>query len=283
MKKIFTTISILMAVVSASVVLTSWNDDDQTLNSSGAPVDVNGKGYSGDPFGGNLDCTTCHNDGSASNRTGMITSNIPGTGYVAGNTYTITATVVEAGITKFGFQCTPQNASGTLLGTLTPIGTTETQLKGSGRYITHKGTSTTGSGSRSWSFQWTAPATGLGPVTFYGAFNAADGDFTDLGDQIFLSTTVVSEFLNGIGIPQLPSESSISIYPTVSNEQFTVAVGSGSGNQYNLEIYNVAGEKVYQSQISSLTSHLSLDVPNGLYFVWLKTENSNTFRKIVVQ
>ena len=43
--------------------------------------------------------------------------------------------------------------------------------------ITHtsSGISTTGD-SNSWSFDWTAPASGTGDVTFYGAFNAANGD-----------------------------------------------------------------------------------------------------------
>jgi hypothetical protein len=93
----------------------------------------------------------------------MITSNIPTSGYTPGSTYTITATVTGAG--DKGFQISPQNISGTLLGSL--IAGTGSKIVGV-KYITHTSPKTTNTAT--WTFQWIAPIAGTGNVTFYGAF-----------------------------------------------------------------------------------------------------------------
>jgi hypothetical protein len=124
---------------------------------------------------------------------GWITSNIPASGYVPGNTYNITATATRAGHVRFGFEVSPQSPTGVLLGTLIVTNTTETQLVGANKYITHKLAGTTGSGSKTWNFNWTAPVAGTGNVTFYGAFNCANNSGTSAGDTIFKSTLLVSE------------------------------------------------------------------------------------------
>jgi hypothetical protein len=139
-------------------------------------------------------CTNCHS-GTASPQTNWITSNVPASGYVPGTTYTFTATATFTGCTKFGFEISPQNASGTLLGTLIATNTTETQLIASSKYITHTsgGTSVVTTGTKSWSFDWTAPIAGTGAVTFYGAFNATNSSGTNSGDNIYNSNLIVAE------------------------------------------------------------------------------------------
>jgi len=281
MKKIFTTITAFAAIISFCVVLVSWNgigNEHENLMNDGAPQKV-----AGDPYGGNKTCaTTCHSDGTVTPQTDWITSDIPVNGYVAGTTYNITATVTLANYAMFGFEVSPQNAGDTVVGTL--IASAETQLKGTGRYVTQLGTSNTGAGSRSWTFQWTAPATGLGPVTFYGAFLAADESGDDTGDLVYTSTMQVSENL-GIGIAPVSSEADINIYPSVSDGQFTLQVGNAqlANNDCNLEIYNMAGAKVYQSKISVLKSNIILPVEAGMYLAWIKTGNTDTLRKIIIK
>src|SRR5204863_8988529 len=93
----------------------------------------------------------------------------------------------------FGFEISPQSITGTLLGTLMITNTTETQLVGANKYVTHKLAGTTGAGSKTWNFNWTAPVAGTGNVTFYGAFNVANNSGNSSGDTIYKSTLVVSE------------------------------------------------------------------------------------------
>ncbi len=117
----------------------------------------------GSPGDGGL-CTECHG-GSGSTTAGLITSNIPTGGYVPGTTYTITATNPLSGTAKMGFEVSPQNISGTQLGTL--IAGPGNQLVGSDKYVTHLLANNT---TNTWTFSWVAPAAGTGAVTFYGAF-----------------------------------------------------------------------------------------------------------------
>ncbi|MBK7174496.1 MAG: hypothetical protein IPH84_14980 [Bacteroidales bacterium] len=126
--------------------------------------------YSGSPGDGH-DCSSCH--GNASPATGWITSNIPASGYIPGTTYQVTATNSGSGSGKYGFELSPQNNAGQLLGTLAPG--TNSKLVGSGKWITH---STSSTSVTSWTFNWTAPVAGTGSVTFYASFTRSEGSAT---------------------------------------------------------------------------------------------------------
>ena len=141
----------------------------------GAPA-----GYTGSP-GDGQNCTKagCHG-GSAATVNGWITSNIPTAGYTAGTTYDITVSVTGSG--NHGFEVSPQNVTGTLLGSL--IAGSGNKLVGSGKYVTQS--SSQNGNPQTWSFQWVAPATGTGSVTLYGAFCVTKSNTK-------LSTLVVNE------------------------------------------------------------------------------------------
>lgn len=158
MKRLLSFFPLLSALV--LVLLVSFSGDNNGDYPGGSPA-----GYTGSP-GDGQNCQVCHG-GSVSNAPGWITSNIPPTGYVPGNTYTITVTV--SGVGKKGFEVSPQNPSGTQLGVL--IAGPGTKLVGGTKYVTQA----TGSSSnpKSWDFNWTAPPPGAGEVTFYGAFTVS--------------------------------------------------------------------------------------------------------------
>jgi hypothetical protein len=162
------------------------------VSSSGAGAPA---GRTGSPGDGGLTCYngTCHNTGPAPTlQAGWISSNIPGTGYVPGNTYNIIATATRAGHTKFGFEISPQSPTGTYLGTMIDT-SIQTQIV-STKYITHTSSGTTGtSGFHTWAFNWTAPSIGTGTVTFYGAFNITNAQSNSSGDTIYTSTLAVAE------------------------------------------------------------------------------------------
>jgi hypothetical protein len=160
-------------------------------------------GKSGSPGDGGSTCTECHG-GTASPQNGWITTSIPDDGYTPGETYTITATGTHNGVVKFGFEATAENTAGTKIGTLTITNSTETKLVNSNKAVTHKSAGTTPTGNtKSWSFNWTAPAAGTGNVGFYAAFNAANGNGNSTGDVIYKSSLTIPEFIapqNGITV-----------------------------------------------------------------------------------
>jgi hypothetical protein len=131
---------------------------------TGAPA-----GHTGSPGDKKL-CTQCHN-GIAISREGCIKADADSSGYKPGKTYTISLTSTGlAASNKFGFEVSPQNINGDLLGTLVVTDTLQTQLVGKGKYITHRHNGINSTGSKTWSFKWIAPDAGTGDVTFYGAF-----------------------------------------------------------------------------------------------------------------
>jgi hypothetical protein len=145
-------------------------------------------------------CTACHS-GTAQTVSGWITSNIPPTGYLAGETYTITATGTHTGVGKFGFELTAEDAAGQKTGAFIITNAAQTKLVNQNKAVTHTSGGTTPSGnSKSWSMDWTAPAASAGNVTFYAAFNAADGTGGTGGDVIYLSTTTVQPQGSGVAV-----------------------------------------------------------------------------------
>lgn len=160
-------------------------------------ITTSGIFYSGGSPGGKTgspgdvsNCTQCHS-GTPVTNSGWITSNIPPAGYTAGSTYNITVTATQTGITKFGFECTAEDAFGLKVGTLGILMGAQTQLANNNKSVTHKSAGTTGSGSKSWTFSWTAPAASTGTVTFYAACNTANGNGNNSGDVIHLTNMVV--------------------------------------------------------------------------------------------
>ena len=142
-------------------------------------------GKTGSPMD-NSDCTSCHSVASTDISTTHISSNIPSTGYVPGNTYTITSNY------ESGFEITcEENTNSTKTGTFFNTNPSETQLVNNGNSITH---TAAGGSSSTWSFDWEAPPIGTGDITFYGAFITAGYPIgSNSGDFLTLSTLSASE------------------------------------------------------------------------------------------
>lgn len=224
----------------------------------------------------------CHS-GTASDREGMITSNIPISGYIAGQTYEMTVSITQSGISKWGFQISPQNPTGSLLGTLTLTDATRTRFVGSGnKYITQTTVGSSGAaGTTSWSFNWTAPAAGTGDVTFYSTVMAANGNGNDNGDLVFKDNLTVIEDLtsafkkveyiyNPFAFPNPVNGDGLTL--TVPTRVKVFQLYDLKGRLW-LEIPNTSLQTSYMLNISS--------IPVGVYLLKMKSDTTEYMQRII--
>jgi len=239
-------------------------------------------GVTGSPkeFGG-ATCVQggCHG-GTVTARADMITSDIPATGYVPGTTYNITATIAENGISKFGFQASPQFQNGGKAGVMATVDG-ETQLQGGSKYIAHSFTGTSGANTKSWNFKWTAPAASSGPVTIYGAFMAANNNgLNDGGDNVFTSLMGISE-AGHLGINGF-TNAGMCIYPVPFDNSLTIAKGTSTVETATVKIYTLTGQLVSQSVMNADKLEINTSsLAKGIYIVSLEAGDVKVFEKVV--
>jgi len=138
-------------------------------------------------------CAECHVPPEAG--TGQISITAPQT-YIPGQTYPVTVTHTNADSTRlrWGFQLTVLDSADEKAGNLqsTDVFTQILDNQGPGnsrQYIEHTsvGTFVGQQGGASWTFNWQAPSTDIGPVIFYAAGNHANNDGNSSGDHIYFT------------------------------------------------------------------------------------------------
>ncbi|MES2592251.1 MAG: choice-of-anchor V domain-containing protein [Bacteroidota bacterium] len=267
----------VFAMLIGSIVIAEFSSP-ATGNTIGAPGAKTGS--PGD--GSSCTASGCH-AGTATNQAGLITSTIPSSGYIPGQTYTVTGSITTSGKTRFGFEMSPQNLAGALKGSLILTNTTHTQLVGGGKYITHKlaGTSFP-SGTATWSFDWTAPAAGSGDLTFYGAFNSTNNSGTTSGDLVTLSSLAVTEdVLAGISESVNNVSNSISVYPNPVSDKLYFK-NSLKEKALNVSIIDVNGKLVKKIDGIQENEYMDMEnIENGYYLLRIETANGMAVKKIV--
>ncbi len=154
----------------------------------GAPT-----GRTGAP--GETTCTSCHNQNTGS---GQVTITGPAT-YTPGQTYPIQVQNISSDSTRqaWGFEITSLTSANAAAGTFAITDATNTWLRTAGngrRYVTHTepGTYSGTTGGSTWTFNWVAPTSNVGNVTFYVAGLHCNGNASESGDQTYTSTKVVT-------------------------------------------------------------------------------------------
>lgn len=214
----------------------------------------------------------CHT-GSAQAKDGLIFSNIPETGYLSSQTYTITVQIESPGRNTFGFQASPQNVEGDKMGVMIRTDEIETKFVGFQKYITHTLAGIDGENGKTWSFDWT-PATADGDVTFYVAVNSADGDEEATGDSIYInSITVVEDPANEpLSVEEFLFGSNVLLNNPVENN-LQLQLQSFSG-MVQVTIFDLSGKKIIMETFPQ-TDKAQLQVsalPEGIYLLQCSDE-----------
>ena len=203
------TIKLSLLVTLAAGFILSMNLGEKNVHafSGGPPASRTGAPAFGASIPVEQTCATsgCHtgtnnlNDGQATFKITAPTS------YVPGQTYLITVSLKRGtSMPAAGFQLAVLDAAGANAGTLSlvdPNSTVYTFTQGSvgtvfRRYINHQTSAypsaVAGSGQADWQFNWTAPASRQGKITFYAAGNAASGSAGASLDFIYTISTAMT-------------------------------------------------------------------------------------------
>ena len=219
----------------------------------------------GAPTEGN--CTQCHvgNELNASGGSLMLTT--PET-YIPNEVYTIVVNLSRAGQSRWGFQMTALDAEGARAGSFAINAAANTQVSEAAnkQYIKHTpaGTSQGTNDAHSWEFQWTAPDADIGPITFYAAGNAANGDFGTIGDYIYTAqeeSTPPVPVVAGVSL-EIVGETALSTIDAVAGVSYTLKV-TNTGNMMDTVSLEASAEVSIEGSVLGSLSENSIELEAG--------------------
>ena len=256
-------------------------------NMGGAP-----SGRTGSPGDGGSTCATrgCHSGNAVVSVPDIISSDVPVTGYVPGTVYNITCSCTGGPSNTFGFEICAEDNLHAKKGTLAITGS-GTKLISSNKYITQTSSGVTGYGnSKSWTLKWTAPVAGTGQITFYGAFNFANGNGNSSGDQIKTSTLVIQEQITASVNDLSGGSTDLKLYPVPASHFLSASYSLKQESQIEFSLYDISGKKVktFLSENKSPGLHnetfniSDVDV-SVVYFVVMNSGERSNVQKIMIQ
>lgn len=290
MKKIYI-LMILFIGLSSFIVIHTYKTSGGHPSATGAPGERTC-----------ADATTgCHSNASVTKDTtnvvNTLTFSSADSSYIPNQTYTINLNAQKSGIEKFGFEIVALTKStnvnaGTWI--ITDANRTHT-LVGSAplssrKYVTHStgGTPAVSAGTGQWSFNWKAPSTNLGKITFYYTTSCTNNSGDNSGEKLFLSTF------------EIHPPASASIGQFIEKSKFAVNYDEGSGilsvRYYmkkaattSISIIDIQGKMVQNfapnvKDVGHVSDKFELsNLSKGLYFINLNVIGLELIQKILVQ
>ncbi|MBI4716402.1 MAG: hypothetical protein HY763_01230 [Planctomycetes bacterium] len=163
---------------------------------SGPIPGVTGSPASGGPAN---TCAVCHAGSGGGSGSVQILS--APAAYAPGTDYLLTVKITDPTQAAAGFQLSVEDPAGVHVGTLAVVDAVNTQLNGlDPNFINHTLTGVNNSAtnwvangsSASYQIKWTAPATDIGPVTFWAAGNAVNNTGASNGDHVYTTNVTAS-------------------------------------------------------------------------------------------
>lgn len=275
-----------------------------TTNNVNSKITSPPAGNSGDPFT-NQTCATsgCHagpvqtpvaNDYSITIGTGSPTSPLNGFCYTPGTQYNIAFLINQIATTNpfYGFQIVALDATNAKAGTMTVANMATTQINTSGgtgtrQYMGHKTANT----NHNWSFKWTAPASGTGPVTFYFTYNvcnATTANPTSAQGVIYKAAIPIQQCTSGVeDISSWVTD--LNLFPNPVSNEFGLSFNLLETSTVSSQLYSLDGREVNQllnekvDEGNFVRSFSMSDLPAGIYLMKLNVGGATITKKIVKQ
>ena len=259
--------------------------------SFGAPVSS-----SGAP--GEVTCAAsgCHDDAPLNVGNAVLSISVANniTKYTPGQTYPITVRISETGVNRFGFQLVAlKNNDNLNAGTVSITDPARTQMITNDialldrKYATYtyQGTAPSSPGVGEWTINWTAPDQNAGPVTFYVGSVSANNDHTDFGDHVYttsltLTPNIIASTNNGI--PNMSAE----VYVNNALKELNINLQLKNEAHVKCTLYNIQGgivKVLFDEKMVAAEKKIVMNVPDGIYFVKLTSNQKEQTSKIIIQ
>ena len=185
-------------------------------------------------------CTQCH-AGVLNNGAGSVKIVLQGASfYIPGVKQRVVVQISHPDQQRWGFELTARPNSDLFkgqAGTLTPIdNTTQVICEDYGTvpclsgptFITHTavGTRPGLKATGSFQFDWTPPATDIGPITFYVSGNAANGNGSSSGDFIYTSSVILNSVLHKVPTANTLVAAATSTFGPMTRNSWVTIYGS---------------------------------------------------------
>lgn len=234
-------------------------------------------------------CGNCH-QGSSTTTTATfslvdkVTSQpVTNNKYTPGKTYIVTLNGVNSGsLIKYGYQAEALNSSMISVGTLTVTQSSQHLANMNGnRQLIESTARLTGTSASTLNgiFDWTAPSSGTGTVTFYGVVNAVNGTGGTGGDACSPSATL-SLAENTSSVEFINAHTTISLYPNPTDNILNVSLDGAKQGNYSVRILNLNCQEIVSKPFTVTNNKSTLqinvaDVAVGLYQVVVASEGWN--------
>jgi hypothetical protein len=242
------------------------------LFSSGTSNDDGRAGRTGSP--GEQTCVNgCHSTFALNSGAGSVTlgsANMVDWQYEPGVTYNMTVTVSLATSNLFGIGLECLTASGSNAGTIVVTAPEDTRTLNavvggnSRRNLVHQLNGGVAAGSKTFNFDWVAPSTNIGNVTFYFAGNAANGNGSSSGDRIYTGSQVITPLIT-TGLREASEGStSVRVGPSPFDAQCRIQYSTRDGGSTRVTFLDLGGRTLLQRDLGERTPGSYSETLTGL-------------------
>lgn len=253
------TLTYVMAVPVLALFTAGGLNDDGRAGRTGSP--------------GETTCVSCHDNFALNSGGGSITlssTNLPGWEYIPGTNYHMVCTVARTGNNLFGMGLEALTTANQNAGNLVITNPASTQIKTatvggvSRRNVVHTLNGGQGNGSKAFAFDWTAPTTNIGSVTFYYAGVAANGDGDEaVGDYVYNGNQVVTP-ATASSVEEFAGPGELSVFPDPATDHFSIAYTLTTGRNVQVSLYDMQGRMVRELVAAPRSAGRHVEMISGL-------------------
>ncbi|MEO6904147.1 MAG: choice-of-anchor V domain-containing protein [Bacteroidia bacterium] len=245
---------------------------------------------------GKINCTSCHSGSPVNSSGGSISiSSSPafaGNTYIPGTVYTMSVTIARKGSAVFGLDLQVLNSSNATAGTFAITNAKETRIIAAGgakKEITHQKNGGLTNDTKTFQFNWTAPAKGSGAATFGVSGVAGNHNGGESGDFVYTTSLALTEGTATSIDNNTEVGTNFSIYPNPTSEKITLNYFINKSSIVTCDIYSLTGTKVasllneqQNAGIKNLTFSMPSGISKGIYIMKLNTGENTIAKKLIL-